>query len=87
MKNNLNPSATNTHLSVKEAVERGIPVYLPNLLDDWYGWKADGYTKDEIALWCLASEVAHDHDLTLKQADAVVRHTLTSLGVDLRRDY
>ena len=82
-----NPVAKSKVCSVREAVERGMPVYLPNLLDDWYGWKADGYTKNRIALWCLASEVAHDHDLTLKQADAVVRHTLTSLGVDLRRDY
>ena len=83
MKNNLNPVATNTDLSVREAVERGIPVSLPTLLDDWYGWHKDVNIRNYDLLWYLASEVANEHDLTHNQADDVVRYTLTSLGVKL----
>jgi len=69
--------------TVREAVERGITVCLPNLLDDWYGWKQDTDAREYDILWYLASEVANEHDLTHNQADTVVRHTLTTLGVDL----
>ena len=79
-----NPVATNTDLSIREAVERGMDVSLPSLLDDWYGWHQDVNIRNYDLLWYLASEVSNEHDLTHNQADAVVRHTLTSLGVDLR---
>jgi len=83
MKNNLNPVAKSKVPSVREAVERGMTVCLPSLLDDWYGWHQDVNIRNYDLLWYLASEVANEHDLTHNQADAVVRHTLTSLGVDL----
>ena len=83
MKNKLNPVATNTDLSIREAVERGMDVSLPNLLDDWYGWHQDVNIRNYDLLWYLASEVANEHDLTHNQADDVVRYTLTSLGVKL----
>ena len=74
---------SNTDLSVREAVESGIPVRLPNLLDHWYGWKQDTDAREYDILWYLASEVANEHDLTHNQADDIVRGTLTDLGVDL----
>jgi len=74
---------SNTDLSVREAVESGIPVRLPNLLDDWYGWKQDTDAREYDILWYLASEVANKHDLTHNQADDIVRGSLTDLGVDL----
>jgi len=83
MKNNLNPVAKSKVCSVRQAVERGMTVCLPNLLDDWYSWKEDVNIRNYDLLWYLASEVSNEHDLTHNQADTVVRHTLTSLGVDL----
>ena len=74
---------SNTDLSVREAVESGIPVRLPNLLDDWYGWKQDTDAREYDILWYLASEVANKYDLTHNQADDIVRGSLTDLGVDL----
>ena len=82
MKNSKNPLADNIGLSVREAVERGMDVSLPNLLDVWTLWKEDNIREYDI-LWYMASEVSNDHDLTHNQADAVVRYTLTSLGVEL----
>jgi hypothetical protein len=83
MKNKKNPVATNTDLSVREAVERGISVSLPNLLDVWTLWKEDDDVREYDILWYMASEVSNDHDLTHNQADDIVRYTLTSLGVEL----
>ena len=83
MKNSKNPLADKIGLSVREAVERGMDVSLPSLLDDWYGWHKDVSIRDYDLLWYLASEVSNEHDLTHNQADTVVRYTLTSLGVDL----
>ena len=83
MPNPKNPLADKIGLSVREAVERGIAVRLPNLLDDWYGWKQDTEAREYDILWYLASEVADKHDLTHNQASGIVHHTLTSLGVDL----
>ena len=74
---------SNTDLSIREAVESGIPVRLPNLLDHWYGWKQDTDAREYDILWYLASEVSTKHDLTHNQADDIVRGTLTDLGVDL----
>jgi len=82
MKNSKNPLADNIGLSVREAVERGMDVSLPNLLDVWTLWKEDNIREYDI-LWYMASEVSNDHDLTHNQADKVVRYTLTSLGVEL----
>ena len=82
MKNKLNPLATNTDLSIREAVERGMEVSLPNLLDIWTLWKEDDIREYDI-LWYMASSVATEHDLTHNQADDIVRHTLTSLGVEI----
>ena len=83
MKNSKNPLADNIGLSVREAVERGMDVSLPNLLDVWTLWKEDDTVREYDILWYMASEVSNDHDLTHNQAIGVVHHTLTSLGVDL----
>ena len=80
--NNKNLLADKIGLSVREAVERGMEVSLPNLLDVWTLWKEDDIREYDI-LWYMASEVADEHDLTHNQATGVVHHTLTSLGVDL----
>ena len=69
--------------TVREAVESGMKVSLPNLLDAWYLWKEDDTVREYDILWYMASEVANDHDLTHNQATGVVHYTLTSLGVDL----
>ena len=82
MKNSKNPLADQIGLSVKEAVESGMKVRLPNLLDDFYLMQEDGKRVYDI-LWLLASEVSSEHDLTHNQADDIVRGSLTDLGVDL----
>ena len=82
MKNSKNPLADAIGLSVKEAVESGMEVRLPNLLDDYYLMKEDG-GRDYDILWKLASEVSAKHDILHNEADDIVRGTLTSLGVDL----
>jgi hypothetical protein len=79
---NKNLLADKIGLSVREAVERGMEVSLPNLLDVWTLWKEDDIREYDI-LWYMASEVADEHDLTHNQATGIVYHTLTSLGVDL----
>jgi len=86
MKNKNNPLAGEIGLSVKEAVETGFKVSLPNLLDDYTLMKEQqisGWESDCDILWYLASEVSTEHDITLSEADDIVRHSLTSLGVEL----
>ena len=82
MKNKLNPLADQIGLSVKEAVESGMKVRLPNLLDDFNLMREDG-KRDYDILWILASEVSTEHDITHEEADDIVKGTLTDLGVDL----
>ena len=82
MKNKLNPLADQIGLSVKEAVESGMKVRLPNLLDDFYLMREDG-GRDYDILWQLASEVSTKHDITHEEARDMVVDTLTELGVDL----
>ena len=82
MKNKLNPLADQIGLSVKEAVESGMKVRLPNLLDDFNLMREDG-GRDYDILWQLASEVSTKHDITHEEARDMVVDTLTELGVDL----
>ena len=82
MKNQLNPLADQIGLSVKEAVESGMKVRLPNLLDDFYLMQEDGKRVYDI-LWLLASEVSSEHDITHDEARDIVVGSLTDLGVDL----
>ena len=82
MKNKLNPLADQIGLSVKEAVEVGMKVRLPNLLDDFNLMKEDG-GRDYDILWQLASEVSTKHDITHDEARDIVVGSLTDLGVDL----
>ena len=82
MKNKLNPLADQIGLSVKEAVESGMKVRLPNLLDDFYLMQEDGKRVYDI-LWLLASEVSTKHDITHDEGRDIVVGSLTDLGVDL----
>ena len=82
MKNQLNPLADQIGLSVKEAVESGMKVRLPNLLDDFYLMREDG-KRDYDILWILASEVSTKHDITHEEARDIVVGSVTDLGVDL----
>ena len=82
MKNKLNPLADQIGLSIKEAVESGMKVRLPNLLDDFYLMQEDGKRVYDI-LWLLASEVSSEHDITHDEGRDIVVGSLTDLGVDL----
>ena len=82
MKNKLNPLADQIGLSIKEAVESGMKVRLPNLLDDFYLMQEDGKRVYDI-LWILASEVSTKHDITHDEARDIVVGALTDLGADL----
>ena len=80
MKNKLNPLADQIGLSIKEAVESGMKVRLPNLLDDFYLMQEDGKRVYDI-LWLLASEVSTKHDITHDEGRDIVLGSLTDLGV------
>ena len=82
MKNKLNPLADQIGLSVKEAVESGMKVRFPGLLDDLFLMREDG-KRDYDILWTLASEVSTEHDITHDEARDIVVGSLTDLGVDL----
>ena len=70
--------------SVKQAVERGMKVSLPNLLDDYYLMKEDNPSIREYdLLWYLASEVSYKYDISHNQASSVVEYSLSSLGVKI----
>ena len=76
----LSPSDAPT---VKEAVQSGMAVRMPNLLDDYTVMTSDdGYPSDD-AIRTISYEVAEKHDIGATDAEDIVRGTLTDLGVEL----
>jgi len=71
---------SNTNLTVKDACEAGIPVCLPNILDEHFALIKDGVYPD-IALSIIATHIATEHNLTQKQGQDVARFTFNKLGV------
>ena len=80
--NKQNPLADKIGLSIKEAVECGIAVRLPKLLDDYYLMLEDGKRVYDI-IWLLSSEVSTEHDITHDEARDIVVGSLSDLGVEL----
>ena len=70
----------NTTLSVRDAVDAGINVCLPNKLDDYYLMQEDGSHDQDSAIQTLSYEVAEEHDLSATEAEDVLRYTFSMLG-------
>ena len=72
----------NTIMTVRDAVKQGINVSLPNMLDDYTHFADQGIAPDAI-IQHLSDGVATEHDISTTEAEAVLRFTLTDLGVSL----
>ena len=75
----LSPSDAPT---VKEAVQSGMKVRLPNILDDYLHFANQGIASDAV-ITHLSYEVAEKHDIGATDAEDIIYGTLTDLGVEL----
>jgi len=69
-------------MTVRDAVKQGMNVSLPNQLDDYTHFADQGIAPDAI-IQHLSSGVATEHDISATEAEAILRFTLTELGVSL----
>ena len=67
-------------LTVKESVAQGIEVCLPNILDEFFALTNDGVYRD-IANSIVATHIATEHDITMRDAQRVASYTFDKLGV------
>ena len=68
--------------SVKEALAKGMNVYLPNILDDYLHFANQGIASDAV-ITHLSYEVADENDISATQAEDVIYYTLGKLEVEL----
>ena len=68
--------------SVKEALAKGMNVYLPNIWDDYLHFANQGIASDAV-ITHLSYEVADENDISATQAEDVIYYTLGKLGVEL----
>ena len=83
-------STTTPVLTVKEAVSEGIPVMLPNILDDFLmicGAEIDNLdavtNQVDDTIRFLSYECATENDISATEAEDIIRYSLTNLGVEL----
>tara|TARA_R110000824_G_scaffold346176_1_gene532900 strand:- start:364 stop:591 length:228 start_codon:yes stop_codon:yes gene_type:complete len=70
----------NTTHSVKASVRAGLDVCLPNILDEFFALTDDGVYRD-IANSIVATHIATEHDITMREAQRVASYTFDKLGV------
>jgi ADP-glucose pyrophosphorylase len=68
--------------TVKESVEQGMEICLPNILDEFLALTGDGVYRD-IAFSIVSTHLATEHDITMKQAQDVAKFTFDKLGVEI----
>ena len=86
-------STTTPVPTVKESVSQGIPVMLPNILDDYlatmntqvprYGRVQSRNLISDDVIQYLSYECATENDISATEAEDVIRYTLAQLGVEL----
>ena len=67
---------------ITDAVNNGVDVLLPEVLDEFLALKADG-VYDDIALSICGTHVATEFNLTAKQGQDVALHSLRKMGVEI----
>ena len=70
-----------TTLSVKASVALGLDVCLPELLDFWFELTETDCIRPDVAYSIMATDVAGSHDITMRDANNVVRYSLTKMGI------
>lgn len=68
--------------AVRDAVNAGISVLLPGLVDDYTLTQEEGYTPQQ-AFHRVALGLAKRCEITAGEAETVTRYTLTKLGVSV----
>jgi len=66
--------------TVKESVEQGVEVCLPNILDEFLALTGDGVYRD-IAFSIVSTHIATEHGITMRDAQRIASFTFDKLGV------